>query len=132
MPTQRLHTLPGTSTVLAPSLPFRAVRTNYRCELHADAEMTHNFVTDDHGHSLELCKHSFDLNAYETAEDVKDDDGMGSRFTASSGAKSNFFLDCIEKYCQTEQLEETEMQYCNRCKKHVRTWKQFHLSLLST
>jgi ubiquitin carboxyl-terminal hydrolase 4/11/15 len=26
-----------------------------------------------------------------------------------------------------EQLEETEMWYCNRCKEHVRAWKQFHL-----
>lgn len=36
-------------------------------------------------------------------------------------------LDCISKYCQVEQLEETEMWYCNRCKDHVRAWKQFHL-----
>ena len=36
-------------------------------------------------------------------------------------------MDCIEKYCQKEQLEETEMWYCNRCKDHVRAWKQFHI-----
>lgn len=36
-------------------------------------------------------------------------------------------VDCIEKYCQEEQLEESEMWYCNRCKAHVRAWKQFHL-----
>jgi len=35
--------------------------------------------------------------------------------------------DCIEKYCQMEQLDESEMWYCDRCKKHVRAWKQFHL-----
>ena len=35
--------------------------------------------------------------------------------------------DCIEKYCQMEQLEETEMWYCNKCKEHVRAWKQFHI-----
>lgn len=35
--------------------------------------------------------------------------------------------DCISKYCQMEQLEETEMWYCNRCKEHVRAWKQYHL-----
>ena len=35
--------------------------------------------------------------------------------------------DCVEKYCQMEQLDETEMWYCDRCKKHVRAWKQFHL-----
>lgn len=36
-------------------------------------------------------------------------------------------LDCIKKYCQKEQLEESEMWYCNKCKNHVRAWKQFHL-----
>merc|ERR1712176_1704483 len=36
-------------------------------------------------------------------------------------------VDCIEKYCQEEQLEESDMWYCNRCKSHVRAWKQFHL-----
>ena len=36
-------------------------------------------------------------------------------------------LDCIEKYCQKEKLEETEMWYCNKCQNHVRAWKQFHL-----
>jgi hypothetical protein len=36
-------------------------------------------------------------------------------------------MDCIAKYCEMEQLDETEMWYCNRCKDHVRAWKQFHL-----
>ena len=36
-------------------------------------------------------------------------------------------LDCISKYCQMEQLEETEMWYCSKCKEHVQAWKQFHL-----
>jgi len=36
-------------------------------------------------------------------------------------------VDCIIKYCQIEQLEESEMWYCNKCKDHVRAWKQFHL-----
>lgn len=36
-------------------------------------------------------------------------------------------LDCIQKFCQKEQLEESEMWYCNKCKKHVKAWKQFHL-----
>ncbi len=43
-------------------------------------------------------------------------------------AKPNMsVLDCIENYCKKEQLEESEMWYCNQCKKHVRAWKQFHL-----
>jgi ubiquitin carboxyl-terminal hydrolase 4/11/15 len=36
-------------------------------------------------------------------------------------------LDCIQNYCKKEQLEDSEMWYCNKCKKHVRAWKQFHL-----
>ena len=36
-------------------------------------------------------------------------------------------LDCIENYCKKEQLEDSEMWYCNKCKTHVRAWKQFHL-----
>lgn len=34
---------------------------------------------------------------------------------------------CIEKYCQKEQLEDSEMWFCNRCKAHVRAWKHIHL-----
>ena len=47
--------------------------------------------------------------------------------TEDEKTKSISVLDCISKYCQVEQLEETEMWYCNRCKDHVRAWKQFHL-----
>lgn len=36
-------------------------------------------------------------------------------------------LDCISKYCQMEQLEESDMWYCNKCKDHVRAWKQCHI-----
>jgi len=36
-------------------------------------------------------------------------------------------MDCISKYCETEQLDETDMWYCNKCQEHVRAWKQFHL-----
>lgn len=69
----------------------------------------------------ELCNRSFDLNEYETADDAS------TRAPSPEAQKVTTVLDCIEKYCQKEQLEETEMWYCNRCKKHVRAWKQFHL-----
>jgi hypothetical protein len=36
-------------------------------------------------------------------------------------------MNCIEKYCEMEQLDESDMWYCNKCKKHVRAWKQFSL-----
>ncbi|KAL3913819.1 MAG: hypothetical protein SGILL_006340 [Bacillariaceae sp.] len=32
-------------------------------------------------------------------------------------------MDCITKYCEKEQLEESEMWYCNKCKNHVKAWK---------
>ena len=56
-----------------------------------------------------------------------DEPGSTEEEEASSSKKCDTVLDCIDKYCQMEQLEETEMWYCNRCKKHVRAWKQFHL-----
>lgn len=49
---------------------------------------------------------------------------------AAAGMKSKkkvTVLDCIKRYCQTEQLEESDMWYCNKCKDHVRAWKQIHL-----
>jgi hypothetical protein len=36
-------------------------------------------------------------------------------------------MNCIEKYCEMEQLDESDTWYCNKCKKHVRAWKQFSL-----
>lgn len=68
----------------------------------------------------ELCKDSFDINEYESTTDTKEVEEEKKEATTT-------VLDCIEKYCQMEQLEETEMWYCNRCKKHVKAWKQFHL-----
>ena len=45
----------------------------------------------------------------------------------NDSAKAITVKECITKYCQREQLEESEMWYCNKCKAHVRAWKQFHL-----
>jgi len=36
-------------------------------------------------------------------------------------------LDCISKYCQMEQLEDSDKWYCNKCKDFVPAFKQFHL-----
>ena len=36
-------------------------------------------------------------------------------------------MDCISKYCEKEQLDETDMWYCSQCKEHVQAWKQFSL-----
>jgi ubiquitin carboxyl-terminal hydrolase 4/11/15 len=76
---------------------------------------------------IELCDRSFDLNEYETVDDVNSLDGDEAIAKRTRASSTTTVLDCIEKYCAMEQLEETEMWYCNRCKKHVRAWKQFHL-----
>lgn len=65
-------------------------------------------------------KECFDESKWERHEITKHDDG-------DTASDSISVLNCIRKYCQIEQLEETEMWYCNKCKEHVRAWKQFHL-----
>ena len=72
----------------------------------------------------ELCEQEFDLVEFESIEPGKTDSDMSE---LSKNQQKITVMDCIEKYCQKEQLEETEMWYCNRCKEHVRAWKQFHL-----
>ena len=36
-------------------------------------------------------------------------------------------LDCIDKFCSMEQLEETEQWYCSKCNEFVCAWKQTHI-----
>lgn len=50
-----------------------------------------------------------------------------TEFPSTSIVKKITLQDCIASYCQKEQLEDTEKWYCNKCKDHVRAWKQFHL-----
>lgn len=72
-----------------------------------------------------LCSACFDEEEYE-AEELSN----GTEETSPGhalGEKQITVMDCIEKYCQKEQLDESEMWYCNKCKDHVRAWKQFHL-----
>jgi len=45
----------------------------------------------------------------------------------ASGRSHPNLLSCIKKYCQKEQLEKSEMWFCNRCQAHVRAWKHIHL-----
>jgi len=74
----------------------------------------------------ELVERFLDLKECETVEQPTpgDDDTVAGR-TRKSNALN--VLDCIDRYCQMEQLEETEMWYCNQCKEHVRAWKHEHL-----
>jgi len=73
---------------------------------------------------FDLGEREFDLVEYETTDDSKGDEDASM---PTEKRQTTSVLDCIQKYCQMEQLEETEMWYCNRCKDHVRAWKQFHL-----
>ncbi len=70
-----------------------------------------------------LCDRFFDLEKYEEAEQVTSPEALVAKQHQNVLSVSQ----CIEKYCQMEQLEESEMWYCNKCKDHVRAWKQFHL-----
>lgn len=74
-----------------------------------------------------LCDSYFDEAEFELADELKDPDEEALAARNRKANRTTTILDCVEKYCQMEQLEETEMWYCNRCKEHVRAWKQFHL-----
>jgi Ubiquitin carboxyl-terminal hydrolase len=71
----------------------------------------------------ELVERSFDAKEFENVDDQSDN---AARIQSTKN-KTKSVLDCIDKFCQKEQLEETEQWYCNKCKMHVRAWKQFHL-----
>ena len=73
----------------------------------------------------ELAERYFDATEFESVDDADAPTGDNGKSRQRSNATS--VLDCIEKYCQMEQLEDSEMWYCNRCKEHVRAWKQFHI-----
>lgn len=68
-----------------------------------------------------LLEKYFNKEEYEAVEDIDSEEKTTTKKSIPT------VLDCIEKFCQMEQLEETEMWYCSRCKEHVRAWKQFHL-----
>lgn len=70
----------------------------------------------------ELIQQGFDLDEFECADEPIDNVSR-----TPSKNKTKTVLDCIDKFCQKEQLDETEQWYCNKCQKHVRAWKQFHM-----
>jgi len=76
----------------------------------------------------ELIETSLDVRECNALEDPEAINGEGAGRDRKDSTKNVYnVLDCVEKYCQEEQLEETEMWYCSQCKKHVRAWKQFRL-----
>jgi ubiquitin C-terminal hydrolase len=71
----------------------------------------------------DLFEKHFDVAEYETIDELSGSD----RERTKTGSAVTSVVDCIEKYCQMEQLEESEMWYCNRCQEHVQAWKKFDL-----
>jgi ubiquitin carboxyl-terminal hydrolase 4/11 len=72
----------------------------------------------------DLSDRCFDQGSW---EDVEEDENVQEGHKTRKSQKATTVAECIEKYCQMEQLEESEMWYCDQCKEHVRAWKQFHL-----
>jgi len=70
-----------------------------------------------------LCEEFFDVDQYESSIQIR----PSKDITEKESRKTLTVCKCIEKYCQMEQLEETEMWFCNLCKEHVRAWKKFHI-----
>jgi ubiquitin C-terminal hydrolase len=71
-----------------------------------------------------LMDYVFDYEEYQAV----DDESLSSSFNHGSRQNPSItVLDCVEKFCQMEQLEESEQWYCNKCKEHVCAWKQFHI-----
>jgi len=72
-------------------------------------------------------EHNDDCEAFDAEEFDSVEVPGGVDASTKESAPGVSVLDCIKNYCKKEQLEESEMWYCNICKKHVRAWKQFHL-----
>lgn len=74
-----------------------------------------------------LFERVFDVEEFSAVDALCDPDEEAVAARNQLEKRTTNVVDCIEKYCQMEQLEETEMWYCDKCKQHVRAWKQFHL-----
>jgi hypothetical protein len=104
--------------------PISLATRDDESEKQTIAEVVGPFGTVHMNWSNELCNRAFNVDEYEAAEDVQPPEEARSRNAAKRTINVS---DCIDKYCQMEQLDESEMWYCSRCKEHVRAWKQFHL-----
>ena len=104
-------------------LPLASAKDNMERELVADVVGPNGTVFLYWPRNLR--DHYFDQGSWEDIEE--EDDTSKEVGKTRRSQKSTTVGQCIEKYCQMEQLEETEMWYCSQCKEHVRAWKQFHL-----
>ena len=89
---------------------FETVGKHGKININWPADLLENFFDEEKWIRAE--NESSNFNTSENKDDAK---------SALSVSK------CISKYCQIEQLEESDMWYCDQCKEHVRAWKQCHL-----
>ena len=76
----------------------------------------------------ELFSRVFDEGEYDCSEEIKDPEEEEAAAARTRKANKHVtVLDCVENFCQEEQLEESEMWYCNKCKEHVRAWKKYDI-----
>ncbi|GKY92843.1 hypothetical protein MPSEU_000253900 [Mayamaea pseudoterrestris] len=66
-----------------------------------------------------LLEKHFNMMEYETVNKQPE----AADINTASGPKHTTILDCIERFGRMEQLEESEMWFCNRCHEHVQAWK---------
>ena len=86
-------------------------------EAHAVADLVGNKGVVSLHWPVGLSGRSFDEVDFEAIQ------ASPKKPVSEESQKVTSLLDCIAKYCETEQLEETETWYCGKCKDHVRGWK---------
>ena len=64
---------------------------------------------------------------YFNREEWEKTDDMSEAGSPKKKADAVTLVDCIAKHCEKEQLEESEAWYCDRCKEHVRGFKEEHI-----
>ena len=64
---------------------------------------------------------------YFNREEWEKTDDMSEAGSPKKKADAVTLVDCIAKHCEKEQLEESEAWYCDRCKEHVRGFKEEHM-----
>lgn len=114
--------LPSTSDYDRPAIQYAQRNHNEEKELIFEIVGNHGQVYVNIPSSY-IQDESFDIDAIQ-AVDVYQPSASSALSRNSTGIT---VLDCIEKFCQKEQLEESEQWYCNRCQQHVCAWKQFHI-----
>ena len=80
--------------------------------------------------SLDASRIELDGNsagAWLSAEQTRERERIESAGKNGDDPNKVTLMDCIRKYCEREQLDDSEMWYCSKCKDHVRAWKELHV-----